>query len=121
MVSQGLSLKPCFIKTNTNMNNLTIFGKEHPVDKEIELFDDSEFGMDCVIRYRDDIDRHYTGITETRHNCTEFHHLYNIEDKQFDRLSSAFESDIHGTGGTKDIELIEWIQVTKATKKHETY
>jgi len=38
-----------------------------------------------------------------------------------DEDNSAFESDIHSTGGTKRVGDINWIKVTVAEEKHKEY
>jgi len=83
--------------------------------KEMEL-NGANFGFDCEVRYKD-------GWVETRHNCTEFHHLYTDSAKirWGSEARSAFESDIHGTGGTVDLDEVELIHVRTATKKNSQY
>ena len=100
------------------MNKLIIFGKRHDVNTEIELLSERKHGMNITIKYKKDISNHYAGKRDVRHNCTEFHHLF--ESTVNDRCS-AFESDIHGTGGTKDVDLIEWIKVRRAWWKRKSY
>jgi len=97
---------------------LFIFEKEINPDYELELVVGSEFGLDITIKYIDDI---YDGVEDTKHNCTEFHHLYNKDDKFSLGLSSAFESDIHQTGCTRRVNEIEWIKVEFATELHEKF
>ena len=119
---------------------LIIDNIEHDWNTEIEIINE-EFGFDCIIKYKDNMMNGnkpsiFAGQTETRNNCTEFHHRYNtgqrermVEDydwneKQLDEnlpFRSAFESDLHGTGGTKVLDHIESITVTTATKLHENY
>jgi len=96
------------------MKRLIIFGQEFDVNDEIEIKVDSEFGMNCIILYNDD------RRAETAHNCTEFHHLYD-KSNGFARMSSAFESDIHGTGMTKRIEDIKMIVAYKAMRLNPEY
>jgi hypothetical protein len=103
------------------MKKLIIFGQNFDVDSELELKVNDELGLDCHIKFKDDIDAPWAGKVEVRHNCTEFHHLYNFEDRSFDKMSSAFESDIHCTGGTKSVSDIEWIVVVKAIKLNSEY
>jgi len=108
------------------MERLTIFNVDYKVDEEVEMFGkDLVFGMDIFIKYKLDISKPWAGLVECRHNCTEFHHLYNIKEKaDFEEPSSAFESDIHYTGGTKNVNQIEWIIVQRAngiTKTNRNY
>jgi hypothetical protein len=96
------------------MERLIIFGQEFDVNTEIEIkVDRTELGMDCYIVYND-------GTSETAHNCTEFHHLYD-KSYGFTRVSSAFESDIHQTGMTKEVKYIKWIVVVKSIKLNPEY
>ena len=44
--------------------------------------------------------------------------IFSIKKEEND---SAFESDIHGTGGTKSLEKLRWIKVEKALIKHKEY
>lgn len=100
---------------------LFIFGQEINDEHELELIVSDDLGLDITIKYNDDI---LGGIEDTKHNCTEFHHLYNKKetgDKFLKQLSSAFESDIHRTGSTIRIEDIEWIKVEKAIILHKKY
>lgn len=105
------------------MKQLIIFGKEHPIDTEIEILDESEFGMRAEIHYNIDA---FVGINkiEIRNNLTEFHHLYNRNENYIilkEEDNSAFESDIHGTGGTKKVKYIDKIIITKAEKLYDEY
>lgn len=100
-------------------NTLLINGTPHVWTEEIELFSTNEFGMNITICY-DWFDGFRT--TETRHNCTELHHLFDKKDSRwFHELSSAFESDIHGTGGTKSVKNLRWIKLEQALKIHKEY
>ena len=42
------------------MGNLTIFGKYHSWNEEIELEDDSEFGLDVTIILKERVNESYT-------------------------------------------------------------
>lgn len=106
---------------------LNIFGKTHNWMEEIELFDDSKYGMDITIVYKEGS---WCEGTDVRHNCTEFHHRYNkkTNEKMNKEMnggmmsdSSAFESDIHQTGGTMPVENIESITIVKAKSKNYTH
>ena len=99
---------------------LFIFGKEINSGCELELILNDEFGLDITIKYIDDV---YNGVEDIKHNCTEFHHRYNEEwGKDYpDEVSSAFESDIHSTGSTRRVNMIEWIKVEKANVLHDNY
>lgn len=94
------------------MGELIIDGVEEPWSMELEIFNE-EFGFNVEITFKD-------GFVQTRNNCTEVHHLYqSIITTKTKR--SAFESDIHRTGGTVAIEEVDKIVVTTATKIEESY
>ena len=93
---------------------LTINGIVVDATKELEMFR-PELGYNCFIKLNDGRDDDY------RYNCTEFHHLYNMKYASSRGLSSAFESDIHGTGGTLDIRDIDSITIVDALKIHTEY
>ena len=93
------------------MKKLIFLGSELNVNKEQELFPtDKTLGFDAIIVYKD-------GRGEVRHNLTEVHHLY----KSPFEPSIAFESDIHGTGGTAKVENIEIVIIVLATEKANEY
>ena len=111
--------------------SLIIFNVETDWFSELELKDDSEFGMDAEIFFT-------SGRSEIRHNLTEFHHRYDREwntnwrnHPEFEMGlpnhmggmtdESAFESDIHGTGGTIPLSKVQMIVIKKATSKNEEY
>tara|TARA_R110002126_G_scaffold271729_1_gene415620 strand:+ start:356 stop:688 length:333 start_codon:yes stop_codon:yes gene_type:complete len=109
--------------------HLLINGVEHQWDKEIEITRD-ELGFDCTITFK--ADSPFGDTVQVRRNCTEFHHLYNK--RQQDDLvkvivttdyvveySSAFESDIHSTGGTHRVSYIESIVVDDSKVIHDKY
>ena len=98
------------------MGNLVVFGQKQAWGQELEiLINHSPLGIDCVLTYKDGESR---TKTETRHNCTEFHHRF---DSFNGRASSAFESDIHSTGGTVDIDRLESIEIRMADRLNESY
>lgn len=93
------------------MKKLIFLGTELDVNKEHELFPTNKtLGFDAIIVYKD-------GHGEVRHNLTEVHHLY----KPSFEPSIAFESDIHGTGGTAKVESIDTVVVVLATSEAENY
>lgn len=92
------------------MSKLVLFGANIDWNREIEVNSIDEFGMDVIIHLKD-------GTSQTRNNCTEFHHRFDSVIAE----SSAFESDIHSTGGTMELKRIDKIEVVLATKKHENY
>lgn len=103
---------------------LLLFGAELDWDKEYEIFFDGK-GVNIEVSIKELVRKDYTlpPIVETRHNCTEFHHRFNKKENLYnsDDNDSAFESDIHGTGGTKRVGDINWIKITKANIKHKNY
>jgi len=99
---------------------LFLFGIEINSEYELEINTEEDFGFDIEVKYKEDV---YDDAEDIYHNCTEFHHLYNKKGmKDFpDRISSAFESDIHSTGCTRQINLLEYIKVDIAKVLHEKY
>jgi hypothetical protein len=93
------------------MNKLFYLGTELDVKKEHELFPTNKtLGFDAIIVYKD-------GRGEIRHNLTEVHHLYSSPFEP----SIAFESDIHGTGGTAKVQDIDTVVIVLATSKADEY
>jgi hypothetical protein len=93
---------------------LIVNGVELDPNQELEIFNDDK-GFDIYVTYKPDSFLAKHGVYEaTVHNCTEFHHLFSKE-------SSAFESDIHCTGGTRKVNELDCIIVSDATVLHETY
>ena len=58
-------------------------------------------------------------IEETRNNVTEIHYGYNDLLGECTRV--AFESDVHGTGGTIEIKHIKEFEARIAIKKEKEY
>lgn len=100
------------------MGTLTINGVQHDWNKELELFFEEGFGVHAVVVMSEN-DPHNAGETFHKRNLTEFHHLYNAG--RGDKPQSAFESDIHGTGGTLYLYRMESITITDETQKAESY
>jgi len=69
------------------------------------------YGFNVKIKYKD-------GTEEVRNNVTEIHFNYPSPLKI---KSIAFESDIHGTGGTIQTERIEEFEAILADKKEDNY
>jgi len=95
------------------MQTLTIFGQSFDFNNEVELTVKDELGLDIVIETSD--------CFEHRNNCTEFHHIFNKKEPSVFGLESAFESDIHADGGTKALDKIMSITVTKAIFVHKEH
>ena len=60
------------------------------------------------------------GVTRIFHNCTEVHYMfprtnYSLGD------ACAFESDIHSTGCTRDVDSLLVISINTATQRHADY
>jgi len=91
---------------------ITHLGKELPSTEEHEILADPNefpFGFEIGVVNVDD-------TTTELHNVTEFHYMYNRHMGNIrDRM--AFESDIHGTGITVEINEVKEIEITKSTWK----
>lgn len=74
-------------------------------------------GFDVKIWFKDDSP--FGEAEETRHNVTEIHYLYNSLTGERDSI--AFESDIHGTGGTLKVAHIKEFEATIAKKIAPNY
>lgn len=76
----------------------------------------SEYGFNAKVLFTKE--GRYEGATHTYYNLTEIHNLFgNFEP----RPEIAFESDIHGTGGTRYLQDIISVRITPATKKHRNF
>ena len=76
----------------------------------------SEYGFNAKIRFTKE--GRYEGAVHTYYNLTEIHNLFgNFEP----RPEIAFESDIHGTGGTRYQQDIISVRITPATKEHRHF
>jgi hypothetical protein len=96
------------------MSMLIVFGVQQSWSEELEvMMNKHPFGMDCLIVYKD-------GKNEWRRNCTEFHHKFgrSMTGIGFD---SAFESDIHSTGGTVAMDKIERIDVIMSERLYDQH
>ena len=85
---------------------------------EIEMFHDEmniEYGFTAVIKYKDEwFPSRFEPSLKTVHNVTEVHHLYKS-------AHSALESDIHRTGGTYELDEIDYIQITPSDKIYDKF
>lgn len=77
-----------------------------PSEKEVEILPNNEMGLIADVVYID-------GKTSTFNNLTEIHWMYSspIDNKQV-----AFESNVHGTGLTINIERIKSLKIQIATE-----
>ena len=99
---------------------LIYLGEEIDSTLEHELCSENEFGFDVTITYTPkswmSVDNG-SQLTCKIFNCTEVHNRYT----SFHGERIAFESDIHCTGGTRDIEEIESVVIELATFKSDGY
>lgn len=70
-------------------------------------------GMDVTVIAKD-------GYTRTFHNCTEVHYMFPRTIHSFGE-ACAFESDIHSTGCTRDLDNLMVISIATATQRHDNY
>jgi hypothetical protein len=98
---------------------LTFLGKQQDCNKELEVFSEPEheFGFIAKVIFKQDSWYEYKEVFYT--NLTEVHFRYN--DVIHNRSRVAFESDIHRTGCTKELDDIESIEVTKANMLYSSY
>jgi hypothetical protein len=90
------------------MKTINYKSKELDPTIEHELLSESEFGFNvtiCVLNER---------LVEFR-NVTEVHWMYNL-----DKNRVAIESNIHGTGATYYVAVINSIQISDADKIYES-
>lgn len=96
---------------------ITYLGQNLDVTKEHELFSSNEFGFKVNIKYTKE--SWYPTKENSVHNCTEVHHLWS--DDYMGGASIAFESDIHGTGFTRRIDVIESINIELANELYDSF
>jgi hypothetical protein len=97
-------------------------GTELDSNVEHELFLEEDFGLDIVVEYTPDSWMYKAGHKVSKfHNCTEFHWRFNEDEDWNLNKSAAFESDIHGTGCTRNIKDIVLVTITKAEKINDDY
>ena len=124
------------------MKKFIVFGKEESIFTENEVNSITEFGMDAEVEFW----HPYLGFKKIRyHNLTEVHYLYNrdmilymrewnnrprtIPQECFHTMNAdlsysprcAFESDLHGRGGTRAIGIMTSIVVTSSDKMYPEY
>jgi len=94
------------------------FGKEHDPAQELEILvvPTNPFGLKATITLSDEAPQGWRN--EVRRNLTEVHYWF---DKSRELVGNgcnqtAFESDIHGTGGTMDNKYIKTIVVEYDTE-----
>jgi hypothetical protein len=96
---------------------ITYLGKDLDVSVEHELLSENEFGFKVDIKYTKD--SWYDIKEDTAYNCTEVHHLWSLN--YMGGPSIAFESDIHCTGFTRNIDTIESVTIELADKLFDSY
>ena len=78
------------------------------------------YGMQVTITYNEN--SHIGNIIETLNNVTEIHYNYvSAITGTVNPIRVAFESDIHGTGGTKLTDYIKEFEATLETKKQKDF
>ena len=90
--------------------------------QELEIISNNSqpYGFDVTITYTTESIAKWNKLgldlsePEIRHNCHEVHH-------NFRKGMSAFESDIHSTGGCLEHYELQSIVVNVATKLHDNY
>lgn len=95
---------------------LIYLGEEIDSSVEQEIFYDEAkhpFGFDVILTYKDGETKPEHKVN-THHNCTEVHHLYNDLGIINGDKRIALESDLHGTGGTRDINRLISVDITIA-------
>lgn len=93
--------------TNSNLPKITFLGSELDNTKEHEIFASTEhkFGLKAIVKFKDERD----GV-HNFNNLTEVHYMY----KTFDKPKVAFESELHHTGGTRELDRLESIEIVVA-------
>ena len=89
---------------------LIVFGKEEDPSEEMEITvnQDCKFGLKATITLSDEAPEGW--CDEVRRNLTEVHYWYD-QNRKYGENESAFESDIHGCGGTMKNKYISMIVV----------
>lgn len=97
--------------------NLIFKGNKLDCELEHELFSDSEFGFEVTIGFKMDA-QNYANRVWRLNNVFEVHFKYKsiVLKEELGRV--AFESNIHHTGRTNNIDDINFIIITEATELH---
>lgn len=101
---------------------LTYLGVPLDTSKEHELFSNNEHGFTVTVKYTmESWMSQHKGEQEVDvfNNCTEVHFMY--ESFNGERKRCAFESDIHKTGGNREINEIESITIELASEKAKNW
>lgn len=94
-------------------------GQEIDPTIEHDLRSNNEFGFKIDIKYTDDC--WLRGNTDTAYNCTQFHWRYTDLFNPVPSNRVAFESDIHNTGFTKEVSVIEYVGIKIANELYDSY
>jgi hypothetical protein len=118
-------------KKGIRIMELIILGEVKDSKKEIEIFShdhDCPHGFDVILtckelKFDDGKVMYEEGEVKTCHNVTEYHHLWESEEKGHWKDRFACESDIHCTGWVPwDIfDKFSKIEVVKAEKEHDEF
>lgn len=103
---------------------LIFLGKELNPRIEHELISDSLLGYKVTITFKEGSGMLKSGHDriEVRNNCHEVHSLYHrVKCTETDSERIAFESNIHGTGGTLPVDEIESVVIEEALIQEENY
>lgn len=95
--------------------------EELDINKEREIISGSKFGFNVFVVYKMDSWRSEykkEKAVDIYNNCTEIHYLY---ESLRNEKRIAFESDIHGTGCTRNVDDIESVEIHIATKKRKRF
>lgn len=92
-------------------------GTELDSSVEHELFSNNEFGFKITIGYTDE--SWYPIKEEIVFNFTEFHWMYTDMFNITPSNGVAFESDIHGTGFTRKIDVISYVNIELADNLYQ--
>jgi hypothetical protein len=101
---------------------LIFLGEELDSTKEKEILSGSKFGFNVIVVYKMDswMSQHKKEqVVDVFNNCTEVHHLFESIFPEKKRI--AFESDIHRTGCTRNVDDIESVEIHIATKQRKRF
>jgi hypothetical protein len=101
---------------------LTYLGEELDSTKEKEILSGSKFGFNVIVVYKIDSwmsKYEKEQVVDIFNNCTEVHNLFESFIPREKRI--AFESDIHHTGCTRNVDDIESVEIHIATKKRKRF
>lgn len=90
--------------------------------QEHEIFSENEFGFKVTVTYKKDswMSKHKGHqVVSVFNNCAEVHYLYETIPEDEQRI--AFESDIHGTGCTRNVDHIESVVIELASQEEENF